>query len=104
MVLFDHNAMMRADHIPGPGQGNWTYKDYAALDDGKRYEILEGVLYISPAPSWPHQEVVKQIVRYFLKFVEDAGLGKVGFAPLDVELTPKEVVQPDVLVVLKENQ
>ena len=47
----------RADSVPGPAQGCWTYADYAAIpDDGKRYEILEGVLYMSPAPSLAHQD------------------------------------------------
>ena len=32
-----------ADTVQGPGQGNWTYKDYAAMpDDGKRYEVIKG--------------------------------------------------------------
>jgi hypothetical protein len=31
--------------VPGPEQGSWTYDDYAALhNDGKRYEIVDGVL------------------------------------------------------------
>ena len=31
---------VRADHVPGPPQGCWTYDDYAAIpDDGCRYEI-----------------------------------------------------------------
>jgi Uma2 family endonuclease len=104
MVQFEGSTALRADHVPGPGQGNWTYKDYAALDDGKRYEILDGVLYMSPVPSWPHFDVVKQITRYLLRFVEDAGLGTIAFAPVDVELSPKNLVQPDVFIVLRENQ
>ena len=39
-----------ANDVPGPKQGFWTYDDYAALpDDGKRYEILNGVLYMAPS-------------------------------------------------------
>ncbi len=44
--------VMPADHRPGPEQGHWTYKDYAALpDDGHRYEIVDGVLYMAPSPN-----------------------------------------------------
>ncbi len=35
-----------ANHVKGPGQGHWTYADYTAIpDDGKRYEVVDGVLY-----------------------------------------------------------
>jgi hypothetical protein len=52
-----HNAMsatpdlvpVPASDVPGPKQGQWTYSHYAALpDDGKRYEIIDGVLYRMP--------------------------------------------------------
>jgi hypothetical protein len=50
--------VMRADWIPGPAQGHWTYEEYAALpDDGKRYEIVNGVLYMSPSPSGLYQSL-----------------------------------------------
>ena len=104
MVLFENSTtMIRADHVPGPGQGNWTYQDYAALDDGKRYEILDGVLYMTPAPGESHQNVAGNISFYFKLYVQFAGQGMVYSGPFDVELAPSYVVQPDVLVVLREN-
>ncbi len=34
-----------------------TVADLAEMpDDGHRYELLDGVLIVTPAPSWPHQE------------------------------------------------
>jgi Uma2 family endonuclease len=93
-----------ASWIPGPGQGHWTYNDYAALpDDGKRYEIVNGVLYMTPSPTGPHQDAVGRFYAYLLTHVETAGLGKIRIAPFDVELAPDVVVQPDVFVVLKAN-
>ncbi len=90
-----------ADRVPGPGQGRWTYKDYADLpDDGRRYEIVDGVLYTTPSPNEWHQTVVGRIFRYLSAHIEDGGLGRVYIAPLDVELAPDTVVQPDVLVIL----
>ncbi len=90
-----------ADWMPGPEQGSWTYDDYAALpDDGHRYEIVNGVLVMAPSPNGSHQDAVLRIAHYLLAHVEFAGLGKVRLAPFDVQLTPKEVFQPDVLVVL----
>lgn len=91
-----------ADGLPGPKQGFWTYDDYAALPvDGKRYEMVNGVLYVSPSPSWSHQEIVGRIYRYLSTYVESAGIGGAFPSPLDVELAPNTVFQPDVVVLLK---
>jgi hypothetical protein len=41
-----------ANMVPGPEQGQWTYESYAAIpDDGKRYEVVNGVLFMWPAPD-----------------------------------------------------
>jgi Uma2 family endonuclease len=94
-------TVMPADWVPGPEQGSWTYDDYAALpDDEQRYEIVNGVLVMAPAPNGPHQDAVLRFAHYLLVNVEFAGLGKVRVAPFDVELSPKDVFQPDVFVVL----
>jgi Uma2 family endonuclease len=85
----------------GPPQGRWTYADYAALpDDGNRYEIIAGVLYMTPAPGIGHQSVSARMVTFLVTHVEFAGLGRVFAAPVDVELAPDTVVQPDIVVVL----
>src|SRR2546421_4806029 len=42
-------VVTRADWVLGPKQGQWTYQYYAALpNDGQRYEIIDGVLYMPP--------------------------------------------------------
>lgn len=42
----------------------WTYEDYLRLpDDGKRYEIIDGALYMSSAPSYDHQFTVSKLDR-----------------------------------------
>jgi Uma2 family endonuclease len=90
--------------IVGPPQGRWTYADYAALpDDGNRYEIIAGVLYMTPAPGTGHQSVSARLVTFLVTHVEFAGLGRVFAAPVDVELAPDTVVQPDIVVILSAN-
>lgn len=90
-----------ADWVPGPPQGSWTYEDYAALpEDGQRYEVVNGVLVMSPSPTPEHQDIVGMIAHYLLIHVKFAGLGRVFTAPLDIDLGPKKVFQPDVVVVL----
>ena len=93
-----------ADWVTGPAQGEWTYDDYAALpEDGNRYEILNGVLIMAPSPNGPHQDAALRFGYYLLTIVEFAGLGKVRISPADVELSPHNVVHPDVFVVLNEH-
>lgn len=90
----------RAEGIPGPKQGDWTYIDYAALDDGKRYEIVNGVLFLIPTPWLLHQGVVGEVFIYLFDHVTSASLGEVVIGPIDVELAPNVVLQPDIVVVL----
>jgi Uma2 family endonuclease len=90
-----------ADWVPGPVQGSWTYDDYAALpDDGHRYEIVNGVLIMAPAPSPEHQSIAVRLSHYLFAHVELAGLGRVFASPLDVDLGPKNMYQPDLVVIL----
>lgn len=99
-------VVRRADHVAGPPQGCWTYADYAAIpDDGVRYEIIDGVLYMAPAPSSAHQTTAARITTLLMLHVEFAHRGRVFAAPYDVELTPPSaMVQPDILVVLNERR
>lgn len=91
-----------ADWIAGPLQGHWTYRDYVALtNEGQYYEIIDGVLYMTPSPSWSHQEIVFQIASYLQTHLRNANLGGIFVAPIDVELSPQMVFQPDVIVLLK---
>jgi len=62
----------------------FTYDDLAQMpDDGKRYEILEGELVVSPSPVTKHQWVVGNLFA-FLRRAYAAGYGLVFDAPLDV--------------------
>jgi Uma2 family endonuclease len=97
-------AAMPADWVAGPPQGQWTYEDYAALpDDGNRYEVLDGVLYMAPAPDKWHQKASGAIFYHLYAAVQLAGLGEVYSGPFDVILNANDTFQPDVLVVLNEH-
>ena len=81
------------------------YDDYARLpDDGKRYEILDGELYVSPAPSPLHQRVSKRLQRKLEDHFEGRALGEVFNAPIDMILGRHDVAQPDILVVTNPGQ
>jgi Uma2 family endonuclease len=93
-----------APTVKGPPQGHWTRADWEALpDDGSRYEIIEGVLFMSTAPSYFHQWIIKQCYRLLGAPAEEQGLAFVDFAPIGVFMPGCEPVQPDLVVVLREH-
>ena len=81
-----------------------NYRDYCALpEDGKRYEILDGELHVSPSPKPLHQDVVGAVFEMLRGNVRQHALGRVFVAPLDVLLTEEDIVQPDVIYVARAN-
>lgn len=80
-----------------------TYKDLETFpDDGKRYEIIDGELYVSAAPSRWHQRLSGWFHRLLHEAVEVTGWGEVYYAPLDVLFSAESIVQPDLLVIRRE--
>jgi Uma2 family endonuclease len=83
-----------------PVQGRWTYEDYLRLpDDGNRYEVIRGHLYVTAAPIYDHQFAVLKLSRFLDEFVSADELGVVLAAPFDI-LLPFGIgspVQPDVV-------
>lgn len=77
----------------------FSYEHLAQMpDDGKRYEILEGDLIVSPSPKTRHQRAALNLAA-FLRRAEQAGYGQAFIAPLDVVFDPQNVPQPDVFFV-----
>ncbi len=80
-----------------------TYEDYVLLpDDGKRYEILDGDLYVTPSPTARHQRVSRNLFLTLARHVQAHELGEVLAAPLDVILADDSIAQPDILFISKE--
>ncbi|MCC7439652.1 MAG: Uma2 family endonuclease [Armatimonadetes bacterium] len=84
------------------GGRRWTYKDYLKLDDEHRYEIINGELYMAPAPGVGHQRVSRDLQYLFTRFIIKHKLGEVLNAPVDVILSASVVVQPDLVFIQKE--
>ncbi|MBI2152688.1 MAG: Uma2 family endonuclease [Candidatus Rokubacteria bacterium] len=75
-----------------------TYKDYEALPaDGRRYELHEGELSVTPAPSPRHQRIVGALHLMLAQHVNSRGLGEVFLSPIDCILSETTVVQPDLV-------
>ncbi len=77
--------------------GTLTYADYAALpDDGRRYELIDGELVMTPSPGFPHQWVVGRLFVTLDEHVRSRKLGIVFLSPLDVILSERSAPQPDI--------
>jgi Uma2 family endonuclease len=68
-------------------------------DDGRRHELIEGNLLVTPSPSPAHQRVSKRLHRQLETYFEGRSIGEVFFAPVDLILTVQDVFVPDLLVV-----
>ena len=80
----------------------FTYEDYRTAPPDKRYELLDGDLLLTPAPSIKHQRVQVRLGRRLAQFIEKRALGEFFFAACDVVLSDTDVVQPDLLFVSRE--
>jgi len=82
-----------------------TYDDYLTFpdNDGIRKEIIEGELFMSPAPSIKHQFILRNLFRILDKFIVENNLGEVFFALCDVILSDINVMQPDILFISRQN-
>jgi Uma2 family endonuclease len=78
-----------------------TYDDLEHFpDDRKRREIIDGELYVTPSPSLRHQVLVGRLyVAIANHLAGRPEIGRVFLSPLDVVLSPHDVVEPDVLFV-----
>lgn len=77
-----------------------TYDDYAALDDGNRYELVDGQLELmTPAPTVTHQMVSYEMQKMIARNCEESYL--ILHAPVDVILSKHEVRQPDIVVIAR---
>jgi Uma2 family endonuclease len=80
----------------------FNYQDYLRLPEDKRYEILDGELFVVPAPSIRHQRLSRDIFDFLLNYTRENKLGEVFYAPCDVVLSEENIVQPDILFVREE--
>jgi Uma2 family endonuclease len=79
---------------------DWTAERVRALpDDGKRYEVVDGELLVTPSPATPHQRALAELHLRLAPYVRAAGIGEVFFSPSDVEFDARTLVQPDLFVV-----
>ena len=80
---------------------DWTVEMVRALpDDGNRYEVIDGELFVTPAPSVAHQRAVLELALLVAPYVRAHRIGEALISPADVIVYgPRKFVQPDLFVV-----
>ena len=55
----------------------WTLEELHRLpDDGNKYEVIRGDLFVTPPPSADHEEMLARLSAILTGYVEKHGLGK----------------------------
>lgn len=84
-------------------RADWDRARWEQLpDDGNRYEVIDGVLYMTTAPSAFHQWIIRQVVRALFRQVDDPGVGITLWSPIGLFMPGCDPVQPDILVIRSE--
>jgi Uma2 family endonuclease len=75
----------------------WTSADLESLpDNGNRYEIIEGELFVTGMPQWKHQEVTNNVCVELTLWSRQTGLGEAATNP-GLVFTDTDEVIPDVV-------
>jgi Uma2 family endonuclease len=81
-------------------QPRLTYPELRMMpDDGKRYELIDGQVFVAPSASEKHQRILMNLLASIHVHAKAHGLGKVYAAPFDVVFGEKTALQPDILFV-----
>jgi Uma2 family endonuclease len=82
---------------------NWTVDDLERLpdDDGKRYEIIDGELYVSTQPNWEHQFACSRLNFFLQVWNNQTNAGVVNFEP-GIILSKENAVVPDIVWISNE--
>lgn len=79
------------------------FEVFESLPEGTLCQLINNNLVMSPAPSEMHQNILGKIFSRLLQYVEQHQLGEVRVTPYDVYFNRKNVYQPDIVFIAKEN-
>jgi len=88
-----------------PSQGDWSEDEYLALTSETNHfvELVDGNIEVLPMPTLTHQLIVGFLSRLLSDFVTSRELGTVVFGPLRVRLRPRNIREPDIIFMHKDN-
>ena len=84
---------------------SWCYDKWEKLpNDSNRYEVIDGVLYMSTSPSFRHQSAVLHLIQHVGMPLEQQGIAIMTMAPIGVIMPGADPVQPDFLLIRTERR
>lgn len=85
-------------------KANWDRARWEQLPaDGNRYEVIDGVLYMSTAPSAFHQWIIRQMFLVLHEQIDTPGVGTTLWSPIGIFMPGCDPIQPDLFVVRSED-
>jgi Uma2 family endonuclease len=72
---------------------------YRMLPEGTRAELIKGILFMSPAPTLGHQNIIFVLTGQFYNYINSENKGIVFVSPVDVYFDQKNAVQPDIVFI-----
>jgi Uma2 family endonuclease len=76
---------------------------FEMLPEGTLAEVINNIIYMSPAPSFQHQTVLTNLVAELNTFIRKNKLGNCVAAPVDVYFDDKNALQPDIVFIKNAN-
>ncbi len=80
-----------------------TLEEYENIPEGAPYQLIDGVIVMTPSPVPYHQKISRKIENLISEFVEKRNLGEVFDAPLDIQFSDQDILQPDIFFIAKEH-
>jgi Uma2 family endonuclease len=85
----------------------WTAREVRALIEesplaSPRYELVDGELLVTLSPGYPHQRAVARLLVALHEYARVEGIGEALASPIDVELEPETITQPDIFVISRD--
>lgn len=83
----------------------YTHADLLSFpEDGKRREIIDGDMFVTPAPKLNHQRILIRLTEAFLNHLSSHPVGELIVSPMDVIFSDFDVLEPDLIFVLNEHK
>ena len=90
--------------MPAVRPHRWTRTEVDRLVDERpgytpRYELVDGALLVTPAPSGRHQRIILRLVQLLLPYIAEHKVGEIFLGPAELPLVTGERYEPDLFIV-----
>ena len=98
-------AVTMLEYVLHSLDASWCYDKWEQLpNDGNRYEVIDGALYMSTAPSFWHQGAILLLVQHVGLPLKERGIAIMSAAPIGLIMPGADPVQPDFMLIRTERR